>query len=116
VASECGCELTLIHALMGYDFVVLFPINPVTLARYREAFTPSRAKDDPTDADLLCELVAQHREQLKVWQPDDICTGKVHQSRPAWLGQHHPHLQSLHLVQDRRPAMVVDSVDAHPVG
>src|SRR6266567_8571871 len=42
----------LIHALMGYDFVVLFPINPVTLARYREAFTPSRAKDDPTDADF----------------------------------------------------------------
>ena len=58
----------LIHALMGYDFIVLFPINPVTLARYREAFTPSRAKDDPTDADLLCELVARHREQLKAWQ------------------------------------------------
>ena len=34
-------------------------------------------------------------------------------SGPAWLGQHHPDLQSLHLVQDRRPAMVVDSVDAH---
>jgi len=67
----------LIHALMGYDFVVLFPINPVTLARYRQTFIPSRAKDDPTDADLLCELVAQHREQLKVWQPDDICTRKL---------------------------------------
>jgi hypothetical protein len=54
----------LIHALMGYDFMVLFPINPVTLARYREAFTPSRAKDDPTDADFLCELVALHGQQL----------------------------------------------------
>ena len=67
----------LIHALMSYDFIVLFPINPVTLARYREAFTPSRAKDDPTDADLLCELVAQHREQLKAWQPDSVCTRKL---------------------------------------
>ena len=67
----------LIHALMGYDFIVLYPINPVTLARYREAFTPSRAKDDPTDADLLCELVAQHREQLSAWQPDDVCTRKL---------------------------------------
>jgi hypothetical protein len=38
----------------------------------------------------------------------------IHESRPARLGQHHPDLQSLHLVQDRRPAMVVDSVDAHP--
>jgi transposase len=62
---------------MGYDFIVLFPINPVTLTRYREAFTPSRAKDDPVDADLLCELVARHREQLKAWQPDDVCTRKL---------------------------------------
>ena len=67
----------LIHALMSYDFIVLFPINPMTLARYREAFTPSRAKDDPTDADFLCELVALHREQLKAWQPDDVCTRKL---------------------------------------
>jgi transposase len=67
----------LIHALMGYDFMLLYPVNPVTLARYREAFTPSRAKDDPTDADLLCELVARHREQLKAWQPDDLCTRKL---------------------------------------
>ena len=67
----------LIHALMGYDFVVLYPINPVTLARYREAFTPSRAKDDPTDADFLCELVSLHREQLQPWQPDDVCTRKL---------------------------------------
>jgi transposase len=67
----------LLHALMGYDFVVLYPINPVTLARYREAFTPSRAKDDPTDADFLCELVSLHREQLQAWQPDDVCTRKL---------------------------------------
>ena len=39
----------------------------------------------------------------------------VHQSRPTRLGQHHPDLQSLHLVQDCRPAMVVDPFDAHPV-
>lgn len=67
----------LIHALMGYDFVVLYPINPVTLARYREAFTSSRAKDDPTDADFLCELVSLHRDQLQAWQPDDVCTRKL---------------------------------------
>jgi len=76
----------LIHALMGYDFVVLFPINPVTLARYREAFTPSRAKDDPTDADLLCELVAQHRDQLKVWQPDDMRTRLSNQLKALLKG------------------------------
>ena len=36
-----------IHALMQYEFLVLFPVNPKALARYREAFHPSGAKDDP---------------------------------------------------------------------
>ena len=34
-----------VHALMQYDFLVLYPVNPKTLARYREAFHPSGAKD-----------------------------------------------------------------------
>src|SRR4029453_14951387 len=42
----------LVFALRTYDFLILFPLNPLTLARYREAFTPSRATDDPTDAAL----------------------------------------------------------------
>jgi hypothetical protein len=29
------------------------PFNPQTLARYRQAFYPSRAKDDPVDSQLL---------------------------------------------------------------
>ncbi len=47
----------IVSALQKYDFFVLFPINPSTLARYREAFTPSRAKDDPTDAELAFDLL-----------------------------------------------------------
>ena len=43
----------LTYALLKYDFFVLYPINPSILARYREAFSPSRAKDDPKDADYL---------------------------------------------------------------
>ncbi len=42
----------IVTALQKYDFMVLYPINPLQLARYREAFTPSGAKDDPTDAEL----------------------------------------------------------------
>jgi hypothetical protein len=41
----------LIYALLKDDFLVLSPINPATLAKYREAFSPSRAQDDPQDAD-----------------------------------------------------------------
>jgi transposase len=62
---------SLIYALLKYDFLVLYPINPQMLSRFREAFTPSRAKDDPTDAAYLVELLVHHRERLKAWQPDD---------------------------------------------
>jgi transposase len=61
----------LIYALMGHAFLVLYPINPVTLSRYREAFSPSRAKDDPSDAKLLAEILRLHRDKLTVWKPDD---------------------------------------------
>jgi transposase len=61
----------LIYALLKYDFLILYPINPKTLARFREAFTPSRAKDDPRDAEYLVELLTHHRERLKAWLPDD---------------------------------------------
>jgi len=65
-------ELTkgpLVFALRKYDFLILFPINPLTLARYREAFTPSRAKDDPTDAALQLELLLTHRDKLQPLHP-----------------------------------------------
>lgn len=61
----------LIYALMGHAFLALYPINPATLARYREAFSPSRAKDDPSDARLLAEVLQRHRDKLCVWKPDD---------------------------------------------
>jgi transposase len=61
----------LIYALLRYDFLVLFPVPPKTLAKYREAFAPSRAKDDPTDAALLLELLITHRDRLRPWRPDD---------------------------------------------
>jgi transposase len=48
---------------------VLFPINPMMLARYRQAFTPSRAKDDPTDAEFQLELLLRHRDKLKPLVP-----------------------------------------------
>jgi transposase len=64
----------LIYALLTYDFWVLYPINPTTLAKYREAFSPSRAKDDPRDADYLLELLVQRRDRLKAWRPDNAKT------------------------------------------
>ena len=55
----------IVYALQKYDFLVLFPINPSTLAKYRQAFKPSRAKDDPTDAELALDLLIRHPERFK---------------------------------------------------
>lgn len=61
----------LIYALLKYGFFVLYPINPQTLAKYREAFSPSGAKEDPTDTDYLLDILIHHRDRLKAWLPDD---------------------------------------------
>jgi transposase len=60
-----------VYALMKYDFVVIYPINPRTLAEFRRAFTVSGAKSDPRDGDLLCELGAKHHDRLRPLQPED---------------------------------------------
>lgn len=61
-----------IHALMMYEFLVLYPVNPKALARYREAFRTSGAKDDPADAELLLDLLRKHRDQFRPWVPDTV--------------------------------------------
>ena len=60
----------IVSALRQYDFLVLFPVNPLTLAKYREALTPSRAKDDPTDAALQVALLLTHRDTLTPLPPN----------------------------------------------
>jgi transposase len=62
---------SLIYALFQTEFLVLFPINPKSLARYREALSPSRAKDDPRDARYLCQLVRDHFGDLRAMEPED---------------------------------------------
>jgi transposase len=59
----------LVSALHKDDFFVLFPLNPLTRARYREAFTPRRAKDDPTDAARQLALLLTHRDKLQPLAP-----------------------------------------------
>lgn len=65
-------ELTkgpIVYALRKYEFIVLFPLNPASLAKYREVFTPSGAKDDPTDAEIALEFLLKHPERLKPLNP-----------------------------------------------
>lgn len=60
----------LLSALLKYEHIVAYPVNPKSLARFRETFYPSRTKNDTIDADLLLELVVKHRDRLCPWQPD----------------------------------------------
>jgi transposase len=62
----------IVSALQKYDCFVLFPINPSTLAKYREAFKPSRAKDDPTDAVLALDLLVRHPDRFKPLKPQSV--------------------------------------------
>lgn len=67
----------LIHLLMQYEFIVLYTINPATSAQYRKTWKTSRAKDDPSDAILLMELVRDSRHKLKAWYPEDDQTRRL---------------------------------------
>jgi len=62
----------LVYALQKYDFFVIFPVNPSTLAKYREAFTPSGAKDDPTDAELALDLILRHADRFTPLKPQSV--------------------------------------------
>jgi hypothetical protein len=66
-----------IHVLLNYPWLIIYPINPLTSARFRVAFTPSGAKDDQPDADVLLELVRDHAAKLRVLETQDPQTVKL---------------------------------------
>lgn len=68
-----SCELKkgpLVHALLKYDHITVFSINPSTVAKYRKAFTHSGAKDDPADAKIQVDLLRLHMDKLNPIKPD----------------------------------------------
>ena len=68
-----GCELTkgpLLFALSKYNHLVLFPINPSTVAKVGEAFVHSGAKDDPSDANIQTDILARHMDKLRPLVPE----------------------------------------------
>ncbi len=67
----------MIYHLLGYDFFTLFPVNPKSLARFREAFNSSGSKSDFSDADYLRELIYSHHSRLRPWLPDEEITRTI---------------------------------------
>ena len=69
----------LIAFLEAYAWITLYPINPITLQKFREALVTSRAKDDAKDADYLAQLLLTHPDKLRPWAPEDGQTRAVQQ-------------------------------------
>jgi transposase len=67
----------LLWQLSKYAQLHLYLVAPQTSANFRKTFYPSGAKDDPRDADLLLDLVLQHRRRLRCWAPDTEATRLV---------------------------------------
>lgn len=91
-----ACELKkgpLIYALSKYSHLTLFTINPSTVAKYRKAFTPSGAKDDPSDAFIQVEILSLHMDKLPVIEPESTS------------------IRSLAQLVEYRRKLVQDSVD-----
>jgi transposase len=60
----------LIHALLSYDFIVLYPLHPTTVSKFREAFKSSGSKSDPLDTDQILQILTKHLDRLKPLRPD----------------------------------------------
>lgn len=60
----------LAYLLMGYGFFTIYFVNPSTVKKLRDAWTPSGAKDDPDDAELIMSIVRDSNHKLRAWHPD----------------------------------------------
>jgi transposase len=60
----------LVFMLSKYEQLHIYPIHPRAAGQFRQALYPSGAKDDPRDADLLLDLLLQHRKRLRRLCPD----------------------------------------------
>jgi transposase len=67
----------LVFLLNKYECLHIFPVPSTMTAKMRAALYPSGAKDDPRDADLLLDILGQHRDKLHRLSPDDESTRRV---------------------------------------
>lgn len=65
---------SVVNLLLPYAHLVLFPVPASMSASYRKTFVPSGAKDDPSDAGWILDLLLRHRDRLRRLQPDDANT------------------------------------------
>jgi len=62
----------LIHFLSAFDFIDLYPIEPLSLKNFRKALYPSGAQSDPVDATLLAEFLLKHHGRLRCYRAQSV--------------------------------------------
>jgi len=62
---------SVVNLLLPYAHLVLFPVPASMSASYRKTFVPSGAKDDPSDAGWMLDLLLRHRDRLRRLEPDE---------------------------------------------
>jgi transposase len=67
----------IINALLEFDDLQIYPVNPAALANYRRAFAHGGGKNDPVDAKLLAQFIHHYCEQLQPLRPDSELTRKL---------------------------------------
>jgi len=67
----------LVAALLKFPQVIIYPVNPTQLHNYRKSQKQSGAKNDPSDARLLCQYLRNYREQMRPLKPDDVGTREL---------------------------------------
>jgi len=64
----------LIAILSKYAHLHLFVVDPSRLNHYRKSVSPSGAKSDPVDGDLILDFQLKHPELLRCLEPDTVET------------------------------------------
>jgi len=72
-----GTRGAIFPVLLQRPWLHVFAVHPATSARYRSAFTPSGAKDDLPDAQVLLELLQRHRDKLTPLALSDATTRQL---------------------------------------
>ena len=72
-----GTRGAIFPVLLERPWLHLFAVHPATSARYRSAFTPSGAKDDQPDAQVLLELLVRHGDKLTPLTLADAATREL---------------------------------------
>lgn len=67
----------LINALHRFHNIEIYPINPAALANYRKSFAHGGGKNDPADAQLLCDYLRNYKSRLRVLRRNEPLTEEL---------------------------------------